>query len=265
MLLFDLSSRVGSPISVHSRVFPWIVEHATDILNKCKCHVAGDGKSAYERLKRRQHRGVLLPFGAAVMTRVAEKVSGGVMMERWHVGTWLGKRFHTEEHIVARKGSGLVIRSRAVKVVPEETTLDDLDAIKGFPWGPSGVLRDVLPSVPRPILSRDEPPLSFVEERPVPRNMNISQDILWKFERTPGCAKCWKLSHNEYSHPGLAHSQDCRTRMEAASRTDPVYRDRPERAEQRKMDFYAKEVERIEHPRRTSMEPSVVSEPPTEE
>ena len=110
---------------------------------------------------------------------------------------WLGKRFHTEEHIVARKGNGLVIRSRAVKVVPEETTLDDLDAIKGSPWGLSGVLRDVLPDVPRPILSRDEPPLLLVEERPVPRNMNISQDILGKFGYTPGCAKCWKLSRNE--------------------------------------------------------------------
>ena len=50
VILFDLSSRVGSPISVHSPVFPW-----------------------------------------------------------------LGKRFHTEEHIVARKGDGLVIRSSAVK------------------------------------------------------------------------------------------------------------------------------------------------------
>ena len=50
-VLFSLSSRVGSPISVHSSVFPWIVEHATDILNKC--HVASDGKSAYDLLKRR--------------------------------------------------------------------------------------------------------------------------------------------------------------------------------------------------------------------
>ena len=79
--------------------------------------MAGDGKSVYERLKRRQHQGVLLPFGAAVMLRVAEKVSGAVMSDRRHVGTWLGKRFHTEEHILARKGGGLVIRSRAVKVM----------------------------------------------------------------------------------------------------------------------------------------------------
>ena len=135
MILLDLSSRVGSPISVHSPVFPWIVEHATDILNKF--HVASDGKSACERLKRRQHRGVLLPFGTAVMLRVAGKVPGGVMMERWHLGTWLGKRFHTEEHIVARKGDGRVIRSRAVKAMHEGTTMDDLDAIKGSLWAPS--------------------------------------------------------------------------------------------------------------------------------
>ena len=83
MLLFDLSSRVGSPISVHSPVFPWIVEHATDILNQC--HAASDGKLAYERLKRRRHRGVLLPFGTAVMFRVAGKIPGSVM--RWHLGT----------------------------------------------------------------------------------------------------------------------------------------------------------------------------------
>ena len=44
-----------------------------------------------------------------------------------------------------------------------------------------------------------------------------------------------------------------------------MYRDRAECAEQRKMDFYAKEVERIDHPRRVAMEPSAVPEPSTEE
>ena len=120
--------------------------------------------------------------------------------------------------------------------------------------GPLWILRDVLPDVPRPMLSRDRAPVLPVQERPVPRNMKISEDILKKFGYTPGCAKCRKLSRNEYSHPGLAQSQDCRTRIEAASRTDPVYRDSAERAEQRKMDFYVEEVERIDHPRRASLE-----------
>ena len=54
VILFDFSSRIGSPISVHSLLFPWIVEHATNILNTC--HVASDGKSVCERFERRQHR-----------------------------------------------------------------------------------------------------------------------------------------------------------------------------------------------------------------
>ena len=44
-----------------------------------------------------------------------------------------------------------------------------------------------------------------------------------------------------------------------------MYRDRAERAEQRKMDFHAKEVERIDHPRRASLEPNVMPEPLIEE
>ena len=176
VLLFDLSSRVESPISVHSSVFPWIVERATDILNKCL--VAGDGKSAYERLKKRPRRGELLPFGASVMFRVAGKLPGGLMTEIWHLGTWLG--------YCGTKG---VIRSRVVKVMPEPTTMDDLDAIKGSPWAPSRLWRDVLPDVPRPIWSRDEKSVEPEEERPVPRNMKITQDILNKFGYTPGCAK----------------------------------------------------------------------------
>ena len=87
-----------------------------------------------------------------------------------------------------------MIRSRSVKAMPEETTMDDLDAIKGSPWAPSGVLRDVLPDVPRPILSPDEPPFVPAEERPVPSNMKISK----KFGYTPGCAKCRKIFRNDY-------------------------------------------------------------------
>ena len=60
-------------------------------------------------------------------------------------------------------------------------------------------------------------------------------------------------------------SQDCRNRIETASKTDPVYRDRVERAEQRKMDFNAKEVERSDHARRALLEAEVVHRPPAEE
>ena len=127
---------------------------------------------------------------------------------------------------------------------------------QGLSVGPSGVLRDVLLDVPHPVLSRGEPPFLLAEERPVPRNMKNSQDVVRKFGFTLGCSKCRKLSRNEYSYPCLAHSQDCRTRIEAASRTDLVYRVRAERAEQRQM-------ERIDHSKRSSLERSVVPGPTT--
>ena len=98
-------------------------------------------------------------------------------------------------------------------------------------------------------MSRDDAPVVPDEERPVPRNVKITHDIIERFGYTPGCAKCRKLLRNEYSHPSLAHSQDCRIRIEAASKADPAYRDRVERAEQRKIDFYAKEVEQMDHAR----------------
>ena len=44
-----------------------------------------------------------------------------------------------------------------------------------------------------------------------------------------------------------------------------MYRVRAERAERRKMDFYAREIERFDNPRRASLELSVVPGPPTEE
>ena len=78
VLLFDLSSRVGSSISVHSPVYPWIVEHVTDILNKY--HVTNDGRSTYGRLKKSPHRRkrrVEGGEGASAMFRVTGKVPGG--------------------------------------------------------------------------------------------------------------------------------------------------------------------------------------------
>ena len=47
--------------------------------------------------------------------------------------------------------------------------------------------------------------------------------------------------------------QDSRIRVEVASWADPTYRDRVERAEQQKMDFYTKEVEQMDHARRSEI------------
>jgi hypothetical protein len=95
--------------------------------------VASDGKTAFERLKRKKHHGVFVKFCKKIMFRVQGKVDGGVVTERWFEGIWLGKRFHTEEHIVADMKSGKVMRTRSIKQLPVETTWEDINKIGGKP------------------------------------------------------------------------------------------------------------------------------------
>ena len=52
------------------------------------------------------------------------------MAERWYEGVWLGKRFHTEEHLVARATDGVVVRTRSVSL-PNAISMDLLNKIVG--------------------------------------------------------------------------------------------------------------------------------------
>ena len=134
----DIEKRIGMQVKVSSNVFAWMVEYAADMINKKI--IGEDGKTAYERLKLKKHHGEFVKFGAKVMYRVQGKVEGGVVTERWFEGIWLGKRFHTEEHIVANLLSGKVVRTRAIRQLPKVVTAAELDNIVGRPWAPNGIL-----------------------------------------------------------------------------------------------------------------------------
>ena len=113
---------------------------------------------------------------------------------------------------MARKGDG----PRVVTEMPEKTTVEDLDAIKGAPWAPSGVLRDVFPDFPRPTLTRDEPPFQPVEERPAARIMKISQEIAKEFGCNRGCVKCRMWSRNVTQVWHTLRSVEAKLRRSAA-------------------------------------------------
>ena len=71
-------------------MLPWIVEHCADLVNKLE--VGQDGRTAFERLKRKCCRGEALPMCSSVMRRLTGKVHGCVLAERWFEGLWLGKK-----------------------------------------------------------------------------------------------------------------------------------------------------------------------------
>ena len=116
-------------------MIPWIVEHCADLVNKLQ--VGQDGRTAFERLKWKRYRGEMLQICSLVMLRVSGKVHGGVLVERWFEGLWLGKRFHTEEHFVMKLSDGTIVRTRSVQCMPQKLDRAMVDKIEGTPWAPT--------------------------------------------------------------------------------------------------------------------------------
>ena len=135
-----LEEKIGEVLKIDIEAMAWLVEHCADILSKCQ--QGKDGRTPCERLRGKQLSGSMLEFGSQVMMlKVMDKVSGGVMQERWVEGTWLGSRFTTLEQLVARKSDGVVVRTRAVRDLHQSPTVEDLDRIIGHPHAPQGVQR----------------------------------------------------------------------------------------------------------------------------
>ena len=126
------------------------------------------------------------------MFRIAGNVQGGVMAPRWFLGTWVGKRWGAEEHVVAKHSDGSIVRARSVQASGHALTMRLLTDIAGHPWAPTATVRqrDVGEQVPG--LRREEP--AAVPEAgsstPIPRGMNISKELLDKYGYSANCSKC---------------------------------------------------------------------------
>ena len=136
-MLLALESRLDAKIPVTHHVIAWLVEHAADVLNKFAVGI--DGRTAYERIKGKKYHGEMVEFGRRVMYKIPCKPEEGLMTERWVLGTWLGKRALSDEHVVA-VDTGEVCVSSAVRLLPdsESWSLDRINNIIGTPRNPKG-------------------------------------------------------------------------------------------------------------------------------
>ena len=260
----SLEARAKCIIEPSWAIFDWLIEHVADVQNKCL--VGADGMTAYQRVKGKRHRGELLPFGSRVLYRTSGKVKGGIVSSRWFDGIWLGKRFTSEEHMVARLSDGLVFRARDVKESTEEITKEDLLRVVGRPWNPTSAAqqeRDVR-EVPRATPGRDghdHAPSADEPSRPVPRSMYIRKDLLTRFGYTPGCNKCRHIQRGMESTG--THTAECRKRLEELIQQEPDERERLERARERRDRFLAEEIERVaKSARQAPSTPGLVSSSP---
>ena len=217
-----LEGRLKEKLLVSHPVFAWLVEFAADVLNKMQ--VGKDGRTGFERVKGKRFRGQILPLGVPVMARISGSAQGGLMQDRWIEGFALGSRFHTNEVIVGRRVDGCVVRARGVRELPGEVKLSDLDAIKGLPHAPAGVIQyerdpgnlDVQPNVARGL-----PPAEANAEPGIkPRSVRITHDMLLKHGYTARCLKCRSLLRGDVQGSG-GHSVACRERSNKLLRREP--------------------------------------------
>ena len=241
----DLEEKLGRKVPVTAPVFAWLVEHSADVTNKC--HVFLDGTTSFEKVKGRKHRGELHEFGAQVLLRLPGKAQGGLMEARWIPGTWLGKRFATEEHIVATV-DGKVVKARAVRpvAVAERWNSEKVLGVKGVPWSPSGEERPETPVeyevAPAPKI---RPVDAMDEMENAPRSMAITSRHLDRVGYTAaGCAKCRAMIKGETPEP-RGHSAVCRARVYKAIRQDEVMKNDMERADERKERYLKRRAEDV--------------------
>ena len=224
---FTSPTKTGGKLTVGHTAIGWMIEHCADILNKCQ--VGKDGRSPYEPFKGKKYGGTLMEFGSPVMLRVPDKPQGGLMQERWIERVWLVSRFNTLEHFVSRRSDGVVVRTRAVRVVPRTVQKSDLDSIVGQHHAPQGVQRfeknEVPPACVAPPTERAVPTSGPDPLRLVLRAVYITNAMLEKHDYTTNCGKSRAIQRGQ-SQTTIGHTTVCRKCMEELLGNDMEYQHR---------------------------------------
>ena len=129
-----------------------------------------------------------------ILSQIPGKPEGGVTAPRWIKGTWLGKLWGTDEHIVTEPGGG-VVRARSVKPHVEQWDRELFDGIAGCPNDPLARRKPgsdqprVDTETPRPPVPREAPPVQAAQVR----RMMIRKEYVIRYGATEGCRRCRML------------------------------------------------------------------------
>ena len=258
----------GKEVEVSHPVFEWLVEHCADVLTKVT--VGEDGKTPYEWIKQKAYSGTFFEFGSMVWAKLPGKVQGGLMRERWVLSVWLGKKWSSDEHIVALQ-DGRVVRVRDVAPEPDERAYDKerLWSVKGTPSNPSAGIpeSDFRRDIPRAPAPRPESPA----EPPVVRRATLKHSYFRdRYGYTSGCAKCNSLKRGDDARDAHSytkgHSEECRKRIEELMKSDPTLNEHLDAAKIRQDEYLARMMERNlgERPATQATPPATLPPPPAD-
>ena len=244
----DLEQRLDADIDPQHNLFSWIVRHATDLLNKFSVGV--DGRTAWQRLRGVPYRGEVMKLGTCVMHRLSGRIPGGLLVDRWNEGHWMGKNSHSDEHLILTS-SGTIVRARSVKSLDRKPATTDLLKVPTYITGsPATICTDNLDDE---VGTRSRHPRTVPEEpesatlgttvfdntlEPEPRpetapneqsdtkahQWRITVLMLREFGFSENCQGCRSVQLGHKSHH--THSVECRRRLEVAMSDRPKMQSR---------------------------------------
>ena len=132
-LKMSLERKINKCIPSRHPIMTWLIEHVADLLSKYG--VGKDGRTAYERIRGKRYHGEMIEFGRRIFHMNPGKPQGGSMKERWSEGTFVGKRFSSDEYMVVLD-DGKLIKARSVKLLPESQSWNAgvLENLTSTPW-----------------------------------------------------------------------------------------------------------------------------------
>ena len=212
VLLDALETRWGVDIPTAHPVLTWQVEHAALTLNRFE--VGHDGRTPYERCKKKKAKMLGIEFGEAIFWR--RKREGGAMAKlssTWEDGVYLGVRGRSGEIIVA-DGKG-VWKTRSVQRKPIGDRWDarSADLVKDVPWrcreedpNEDGEKPEVIKLSTEQVKAERE-----TVETTATRRVRIDKKDFEEHGYSARCPGCLAMLRGTTRQ---SHSQECRNRME---------------------------------------------------
>ena len=120
-LRLDVEDRIESIVGVTHQCVPWLVRHATWLLNRFQRRQ--NGATTFENLKRVSYKKPLMQFGQRCHWLAAERITHKYG-PRWRPGVWLGRHSASDAHLIGTPGG--IIQVRTVRRLTREQRSDDV-------------------------------------------------------------------------------------------------------------------------------------------
>ena len=109
----NLEARYNIKVKQDSAILPWLIIYSAMLINMC--HVGSDGRTPYERGRRRKFKKAIPEFGECVWFMRRESVGENKLDTRWEEGIYVGIKEESGELLIANKEGVRKIRSWAKK------------------------------------------------------------------------------------------------------------------------------------------------------